>query len=106
MRRERNVFDDIGFSPGEAAALKMKSLLLSRILRQAKRYSQQQLQFLLHESQPRISDLMRGKISKFSLETLVGYAEVLSLRPEIETHEPVRTRPVMTYRAAKVARRS
>jgi predicted XRE-type DNA-binding protein len=95
-KRSRNVFDDLGFSPDEAAALHMKSLLHSKIMRQAKEYSQAQLQELLGESQPRISDLLRGKISKFSLETLVTYAEALHMRPEIRTHEPVRLMAVST----------
>ena len=89
MRRERNVFDDLGFSREEAAALHMKSMLHSKIVRYAKNYSQGQLQKLLGEPQPRISDLLRGKISKFSLEALVNYAEALNMRPEIRTHQPV-----------------
>ena len=89
MRRERNVFDDLGFSHEEAAALHMKSLLHSKIIRYAKNYSQAELQKVLREPQPRISDLLRGKIAKFSLETLVNYAEALHMRPEIRTHEPV-----------------
>lgn len=91
MRRQHNVFDDLGFSPDDAAALQMKSSLHSNIVRCAKNYSQTQLQQMLGESQPRISDLLRGKMSKFSLETLVGYAEALHMRPEIKIHEPVRT---------------
>jgi predicted XRE-type DNA-binding protein len=35
------------------------------------------------EPQPRVSDLMTGKISKFSLETLITYAEALGLHPQI-----------------------
>jgi predicted XRE-type DNA-binding protein len=89
VRRERNVFDDLGFSPEEAAALHMKSLLHSKIVRYAQNYSQSELQRMLGEPQPRISDLLRGKISKFSLETLVNYAEALHMRPEIKIHEPV-----------------
>jgi len=89
VRRERNVFDDLGFSPEDAAALTMKSELHSKIIRYAKRYKQARLQQILGESQPRISDLLRGKISKFSLETLVTYAEALHMRPKIRTHEPV-----------------
>jgi predicted XRE-type DNA-binding protein len=87
--RNKNVFDDLGFSREEAAALEMKAALHSVILRQAKHYKQAQLQSLLGESQPRVSDLLTGKISKFSLETLVEYAEALNLRPEIKTHKPV-----------------
>ena len=89
MRRERNVFDDLGFSPEEATALTMKAKLHSKIVLYAKNYSQSRLSKMLGEPQPRISDLLRGKISKFSLEALVNYAEALHLRPEIRTHEPV-----------------
>ncbi len=96
MRRARNVFDDLGFSSEEAAALNMKAALHSKIVFYAKNYSQTQLQTMLDEPQPRISDLLRGKISKFSLETLVNYAEALHLRPEIKTHTPA------TMRAARV----
>ena len=88
MRRERNVFDDLGFSPEEAAALTMKAKLHSKIIRCAKNYSQAQLQEILGEPQPRVSDLMRGKIAKFSLETLINFAEALDMRPEIKVHEP------------------
>jgi len=90
VRRQENIFDTLGFSSEEATALHMKSVLHSKIVNYAKKnYSQAQLQKLLDEPQPRISDLLTGKISKFSLETLVGYAEVLHMRPEIRIHEPV-----------------
>jgi predicted XRE-type DNA-binding protein len=88
-RNERNVFDDLGFSREEAVALTMKAALHRKIVQYAKHYSQTQLRKMLGESQPRISDLMRGKISKFSLEMLVTYADALNMRPEIKTHEPV-----------------
>jgi predicted XRE-type DNA-binding protein len=91
-RRERNVFDDLGFSQAEADILTIKVELHSKIVRRAKRYKQSQLQKLLNESQPRVSDLMRGKIAKFSLETLFSYARALDMRPEIRTHEPARAR--------------
>jgi predicted XRE-type DNA-binding protein len=80
-----NVFEQIGFSPEEAAALKMKSELHSRIVKAFKKrgYTQADLQKRLDESQPRVSDLMTGKIAKFSLETLITYAEALGLHPQI-----------------------
>ncbi len=80
-----NVFEQIGFSREEAAALKMKSELHSQIVKAIKRksYTQTDLQKRLGESQPRVSDLMTGKISKFSLETLINYAEALGLHPQI-----------------------
>lgn len=90
-RRPRNVFDDLGFSSHEADVLTMKAELHSKIVRRAKHYSQAELQRILHVSQPRISDLLRGKIARFSLETLIDYAQALNMRPEIRTHEPADT---------------
>jgi len=88
MGREKNVFETLGFSPQKAAALHMKALLHSKIVAQARKYKQAELQEILHEPQPRVSDLMRGKIAKFSLETLVNYAAALEMRPEIRTYRP------------------
>jgi predicted XRE-type DNA-binding protein len=79
-----NLFEDLGFPPEEAAALKLKTDLHTKIVKCAARYSQRQLQAILDESQPRVSDLLRGKMSKFSLEMLVIYAEKLGLHTEIK----------------------
>lgn len=81
----KNVFVDLGFSREEAAALKLKTDLHTKIVKCAGRYSQQKLQTLLNTTQPRISDLLRGKMSKFSLEMLVIYAEKLGLHTELKT---------------------
>ena len=84
----RNVFEDLGFSPEEAAALKLKTDLHTKIVKCAAHRSQTQLQTLLDESQPRVSELLRGKMSKFSLETLVIYAAKLGLHTELKTTTP------------------
>lgn len=88
-QRKRNVFDDLGFSQAKADVLTMKAELHSKIVRRARHYKQSDLQRILHESQPRISDLMRGKIAKFSLDTLIKYAQALDMRPQIRTYEAV-----------------
>ena len=90
MRRPRNVFDHLGFSSTKASALALKAALHSKIIRHARSFSQAELQKILGEPQPRVSDLLRGKIAKFSLEALLGYAEALRMRPEIRVHAPVR----------------
>ena len=77
MRRQPNVFDDLGFSPEEAAALTIKAELHTRIVKYAKHYSQAQLQEMLGEPQPRISDLLRGKMAKIQF----GSTGQLRLRP-------------------------
>jgi predicted XRE-type DNA-binding protein len=83
----KSVFEDLGFSSEEDAALRLKSDLHSKVVKHAAGYSQKQLQTILDESQPRVSDLLRGKMSKFSLEMLVIYAEKLGLRTEIRTRK-------------------
>ena len=69
-----SVLDDLKVPPEMLAIFKVKAELHSAILEIASRFSQAELRTLLHESQPRISDFMRGKIAKFSLETLLYYA--------------------------------
>ncbi len=86
----RNVFEDLGFSPEKAAALKLKADLHTKVVKVASRYSQRELKDILQASQPRISDLLRGKMSKFSLEMLVFYAERLGLETTIRTHARAR----------------
>lgn len=80
----KNLLEDLGFPPEEAAALKLKTDLHTKIVKCAARYSQGQLQAILDESQPRVSNLLRGKMSKFSLEMLVIHAEKLGLHTEIK----------------------
>ena len=84
-RREENVFDQLGFSRKEAAALGTKSALHRKIIRYAKNrnYSQAQLVKILREPQPRVSDLLRGKIAKFSLEALVLLAKAFVLLTDL-----------------------
>ena len=69
----RNVFHDLGFSPREAEHLVVRSDLLIQIqkLATARRLTQVQLAKLLHVSQPRVSDLLRGRLHLFSIETLI-----------------------------------
>ena len=75
-----NVLDDLGFSPEQATALKFKAELYQAILKCAKKYSQKELQVILAEPQPRVSELLNGKIANKSVDKLLYYAG----RPGIE----------------------
>jgi len=69
-----DVFTDLGFSPAEARNLRLRSELIT-VLRdfiEKEGLSQAAAAQRLKVSQPRISDLTRGKISRFSLDTLVN----------------------------------
>jgi len=68
-----NVFRDLGFSAKEAEHLALRADLLIQVQKvvTARRLTQAQLGKLLHVSQPRVSDLMRGRLHLFSIETLI-----------------------------------
>ena len=69
-----NVLDDLGFSPEQATALKFKAELYQAILKIARKYSQKDLQVILGEPQPRVSELLNGKIANKSVDKLLYYA--------------------------------
>lgn len=68
-----NVFLDLGFSPEEAAVLKLRSDLMCdlREFIEKNGLTQAQAAGLLGITQSRVSDLVRGKWEKFSLEMLI-----------------------------------
>jgi len=77
-----NVLDDLGFFPEQATALKFKAELYQAILKIAKKYSQKELQTILGEPQPRVSELLNGKIAKKSVDKLLDYAGRLGIEAE------------------------
>ena len=69
-----NVFADVGFSPADARNLHVRSqmMIALRIYIEKHGLTQATAARQLKVTQPRISDLMRGKINQFSLDTLVN----------------------------------
>ena len=76
-----DVFDAI-FPPEQAAVVKLQADLYEAILKYAKKYSQRDLQIILNEPQPRISELMNGKLGKKSVDKLLQYAGRLGIEPQ------------------------
>lgn len=70
----RDVFTDLGFSPAESRNLRIRSEMMMALRKFIEKESliQAEAAKRLKVSQPRISDLTRGKISRFSLDTLVN----------------------------------
>lgn len=68
-----NVFADLGFDPAEATILQMRAKLMNdlRLYIEQEKLTQQQAAKLLGITQSRVSDLVRGKWEKFSLEMLI-----------------------------------
>ena len=72
-RRPTNVFADLGFAPEAARHLQVRSQLMTALIRliKARGLSQREAAALFGVSQPRVSDLMRGKIDRFSSDMLI-----------------------------------
>lgn len=71
-----NIFIDVGFPPEEALNLQMRSELMVKIEDYVEKsaVTQKQAAKQLGITQPRLNDLLKGKIDKFSLDTLVNIA--------------------------------
>jgi predicted XRE-type DNA-binding protein len=71
-----NVFIDLGYPPDEAAILQMRADLMAdlRKLIKAKNLTQVKAAEIFGVSQSRVSDLIRGKWERFSLEMLITLA--------------------------------
>ncbi len=81
-----SVLDELGFDRQAALELKLKAALHQRILQLVKRrgYTARDLEQILRIQQPRVSELMRGKLSTLSVARLLLYADLLGARAEIK----------------------
>ena len=72
--RFESVFDAIADSPEEALNMKLRASLIReiRVKVAAGGWTQAQTAIQLGITQPRVSDLLSGKLSKFSLDALVN----------------------------------
>jgi predicted XRE-type DNA-binding protein len=82
-----NVFRDMGFPPDEAAHLLIRADLVIQLERVLSRRGLTQVQAakLLGISQPRVSDLVRGRIDLFSIDTLVDLLARLGVTVRLKT---------------------
>ena len=91
MNKQRfaSVWDAIEDTPEQAANMKLRSVLMIALKDHLTRtgMSQAQAAQLLGVTQPRVSDLMRGKISLFALDALVNMATAAGLRIEMQVLE-------------------
>lgn len=81
-----SVWDAIADTPGEAANLKAKAELMRKLVKLVKHHKWTQAIAATHcgITQPRLNDLLRGRISRFSLDALVNIAAALGQQVHIE----------------------
>lgn len=80
-----NIFADLGFAAGEAENLRIRSALMMEIHKviAARGLRQQEAAALFGVAQPRISQLVHGKIDQFSIDSLVNMLAHAGFRVEV-----------------------
>jgi len=71
-----NVFTDLGFNPEESTIYILRAELMSNLRKtiREREWTQEEAAKVLGIGQSRVSDLMRGKWEKFSLDMLITLA--------------------------------
>ncbi|QEA13927.1 helix-turn-helix domain-containing protein [Comamonas flocculans] len=89
-QRFTSVWDAIEDTPQEAASLRARSHLMMNIAEaiRVQGLTQAQAAALFGVTQPRISDLARGKVALFSLDALMDMAAAAGMAPAITVTVP------------------
>lgn len=102
-QRFASVWDAIEDTPQQAASMRARSELmmsLTEVIRE-RGMTQGDAAALFGVTQPRMSDLMRGKISLFSLDTLIDMAATAGMSPTVKVSKPKAIHIRHPKRAAK-----
>ena len=86
-----SVFDDLGFDRVEAENLKLRASLMQKIEEHIKdkNLTQEAAASLMGVTQPRISDLVRGKIDKFTIDMLVNMLSKANIAVSLVVDDPL-----------------
>ena len=84
-KRFKSVWDAIEDTPEQAENMKLRSNLMMALEKRITqlKLTQEQAAELLGVTQPRVSDLMRGKINLFALDILVNMTTAAGLHVEM-----------------------
>ena len=101
-QRFASVWDALEDTPQAAASMRARSSLmmnLAEIIRE-RGMTQSEAAALFGVTQPRVSDLVRGKVNLFSLDTLIDMAATAGMHPKVTVSKP------KTEAAKRAARRA
>ncbi|MES2832755.1 MAG: helix-turn-helix transcriptional regulator [Pseudomonadota bacterium] len=81
-----NVWDAIADTPEQAANMQTRAELMRKIIAivRTTEWTQAEAAKRCGVTQPRINDLLRGRISRFSLDALVNIATMMGQRVHVE----------------------
>lgn len=84
------MFEDIGFSKEEAENLNVRSVLMGKLrsIIEEEGITQARAAELFGVTQPRVSDLVRGKVELFSIDALVNMLGAAGHKVKVSIHSP------------------
>jgi len=87
-----DIYADLGFSPAEARSMRLRSELMTALRKFIKKegLTQAEAARRLKGTQPRISNLTRGKVSRFSLDSLVNMLTDAGMDVDVKVKQPTR----------------
>lgn len=85
IKSYKSVWDAIADTPGEAANLRAKAELMRKLVTivQSQKWTQAEAAKHCGITQPRLNDMLRGRMSRFSLDALVNIAAALGQQVHI-----------------------
>jgi predicted XRE-type DNA-binding protein len=85
MKKQKSVFHDLGFSEDESLALTFKADIYGKILDvvEKQKIKPRELEKMLDVPQPRVSELLNGKMSLLSIEKLLAYLEKMGVEASV-----------------------
>ncbi len=97
-----SIFDDLGLSPEKAIEVKVKSELWRDLINHIEGcgFDQNYLKMALKIHQPDVSNLMRGKIYRFSTGKLIQFAVSLNFGVHVQLSAPKSSKRTMSHTSA------
>ncbi len=85
-----SVLDDLGFDSSQALEIKVKAEIYRDLLQyiQEREFTQAELGTSLGIHQPDVSNLLTGRVSKFSVGKLIKFAGKLNLGAQVKLTKP------------------
>ena len=93
-----NIFEDLGYSDAEEAQAKSKLAIEIFFIIKTGKLTQKEAAKIMKTDQPHVSDILRGKLSHFTIDRLIRFLLALGRDVEINIKRPkTRKRPPRIY---------
>jgi predicted XRE-type DNA-binding protein len=92
---EVDIFRDLGIDGAEGTNLRIRSALMIAVTRliEDRGLTQEQAAELFDVTQPRVSDVVRGHIDKFTIDALVKMLAKAGLEVDVTVSDPALSQP-------------